>query len=90
MFFRSKPNVDSIVVSFKKRKDKLQVKNESLFFQLVKDSFIQKRKTLRNNLKNYDLEKIEEVLKQKGYDLSVRAEALSIEIFVAMANALKE
>ncbi len=86
--FLPKPNVDSIVVSFQRRKNKLEVKNESLFFQLVKDSFIQKRKTLRNNLKNYDLEKIEEVLKQYGYDLSVRAEALSIEIFVEIANAL--
>ncbi len=88
--FLPKPNVDSIVVSFQRRKNKLEVKNELLFFQLVKDSFIQKRKTLRNNLKNYDLEKIEEVLKQHGYDLSIRAEALSIEIFVELANALTE
>lgn len=86
--FLPKPNVDSIVVSFEKRKNKLEVKNEELFFQLVKDSFVQKRKTLRNNLKNYDLNKIEEILKQYGYDLSVRAENLSIEVFVEMANNL--
>lgn len=86
--FLPKPNVDSIVVSFEKRKNKLEVKNEELFFQLVKDSFVQKRKTLRNNLKNYDLNKIEEILKKYGYDLSVRAENLSIEVFVEMANNL--
>lgn len=86
--FLPKPNVDSIVVSFEKRKNKLEVKNEELFFQLVKDSFVQKRKTLRNNLKNYNLEKIEKILKQQGYDLSVRAEALPIEIFVEIANSL--
>ncbi len=88
--FLPKPNVDSIVVSFEKRKNKLKVKSEELFFQLVKDSFVQKRKTLRNNLKNYDLNKIEEILKQYGYDLSVRAENLSIEVFVEMANVLVE
>ncbi len=86
--FLPKPNVDSIVVSFQRRKNKLEVKNESLFFGLVKDSFVQKRKTLRNNLKNYDLDRIETILKKYGYDLSVRAEALSIELFVEIANYL--
>lgn len=88
--FLPKPNVDSIVVSFERRKNKLEVKNEELFFDLVKDSFVQKRKTLRNNLKNYDLIKIEEVVKQYGYDLSVRAEALPIEAFVEIANNLSK
>ncbi len=86
--FLPKPNVDSIVVAFERKKNKLEVKNEKLFFQLVKDSFVQKRKTLRNNLKNYDLNKIEEILKKYEYDLSVRAEALPIEIFVEVANNL--
>ena len=49
---------------------------------------MQKRKNLRNNLKNYDLEKISEVLDKYGYDLSVRAENLSIDIFVDLANNL--
>ncbi len=86
--FIPKPNVDSIVVEFSKRDDKPKLNNEELFFKLVKDSFIQKRKTLRNNLKGYDLEKIEEVLKKYGYDLSVRAEQLPIEIFVEISNIL--
>lgn len=86
--FLPKPNVDSIVVCFQKRKEKLYVKDELLFFQLVKDAFRQKRKTLKNNLKDYNLEKIEFVLKQHQLDLSVRAEALSIELFVEIANQL--
>ena len=86
--FIPKPNVDSIVVEFSKRDDKPKLNNEELFFKLVKDSFVQKRKTLRNNLKGYDLEKIEEVLKKYGYDLSVRAEQLPIEIFVEISNIL--
>lgn len=86
--FIPKPNVDSIVVEFSRKIDKPKLYNEELFFKLVKDSFVQKRKTLRNNLKGYDLEKIEEVLNKYGFDLSVRAEQLPIEIFVEIANIL--
>lgn len=86
--FIPKPNVDSIVVSFTKRQNKLPLKNEDIFFKLIRDSFKQKRKTLKNNLKEYDLSKIEEILKKHNQDLSVRAEALPIEIFVEIANNL--
>jgi len=85
--FIPKPNVDSIVVEFIK-KERIKLSNEELFFKLVRDSFKQKRKNLRNNLKDYDLNKIEEVLKEHGYDLSVRAEQLSIEIFVDISNKI--
>lgn len=86
--FIPKPNVDSIVVEFTKKELLYELKDKKVFFKLVKDSFTQKRKTLKNNLKNYDLNKIEEVLKKYNYNLSVRAEQLPIEIFVAMANNL--
>ena len=86
--FLPKPNVDSIVVEFNKKEFKKEVKNEELFFKLIRESFTQKRKTLRNNLKNYDLEKVENVLKKYNMDLSVRAEQISIDIFVDIANNL--
>ena len=86
--FIPKPNVDSIVVEFTKKDSKFYLKNEKLFFNLVKDSFTQKRKTIKNNLKKYDLEKIEEVLKKYKFDLTVRAEQLPIEVFVDIANNL--
>jgi dimethyladenosine transferase len=88
--FLPKPNVDSIIVCFDKKKDKIEVDNEELFFKLVKDSFTQKRKNLRNNLKGYNLEKIEIVLKKYNLDLNVRAEALSINQFAEIANELGE
>lgn len=88
--FIPKPNVDSIVVSFTKKEHKIKIDNEKLFFKLVRDSFKQKRKTLKNNLKEYNLEKIEEVLKDHNLDLTVRAEALSIEMFAEIANKLNE
>lgn len=85
--FIPKPNVDSIVVQFS-RKESLNLKDKDLFFKLVRDSFKQKRKTLKNNLKGYDLEKIEQVLSKYSYGLNVRAEQLSVEIFVEIANNL--
>jgi len=94
LFFVSKnsfvpvPNVDSVVVSFVPRKEKLVVSDLSFFFQLVYDSFQFKRKTLRNNLKKYDLNIISNILKKYDYDLSVRAEELDVSVFVEISNVL--
>ncbi|MBR2997960.1 MAG: ribosomal RNA small subunit methyltransferase A [Bacilli bacterium] len=85
--FTPKPNVDSVIVEFKSNK-KYNVKNEELFFKLVRDSFKFKRKNLRNNLKGYDLEKIEDSLKSIGKDLTVRAEALTLEDFIKISESL--
>lgn len=86
--FIPKPNVDSIVVEFSKKENLYELKDKQLFFKLVKDSFVQKRKTLKNNLKSYDLQKIEQILNKYGFNLSVRAEQLPIEVFVDIANNL--
>lgn len=86
--FVPEPNVDSVVISFTKKDKLLELKNKELFFKLVRDSFQFKRKNIRNNLKNYNLDVIASVLYDFDFDLSVRAEQLSVEIFVALANAL--
>ncbi len=86
--FVPEPNVDSVVVSFQEKEDKLPLKSFSFFEQVLQDSFQFKRKTIRNNLKKYDLDKVEEVLKKYGYDLNVRAEMLAVEVFVDLANTL--
>ena len=88
--FIPKPNVDSIVVEFSKKEKKLDLKNKELFFKLIRDSFKQKRKTLKNNLKEYDLEKVNEVLSKYNLDTSIRAEQVSIDIFVDIANNLDD
>lgn len=81
------PNVDSTVLLFNKRKNKkVYATNEALFFKLIKDAFTYKRKTIKNNLKNYDLTKIEQTLNKYNLDLNVRAENLSIEIFADISN----
>lgn len=86
--FIPRPNVDSQIISFTKKDNLLPLKNRRLFFQIVRDSFQFKRKTLRNNLKKYDLNKIEEILKQYHFDLNVRAEELPLEVFVEIGNNL--
>ena len=86
--FMPKPNVDSIVLEFVKKDDMLFVKDKTLFFKLIRDSFKQKRKNIRNNLKGYDLDVINDVLSKYGFDLNARAEQLSIEVFVSIANEL--
>ena len=86
--FIPEPNVDSLIISFKEKEERLELKDFDLFERLIRDSFQFKRKTLKNNLKNYDLKKVSSVLSLYGFDLSVRAEALSTEVFVKIANEL--
>ena len=86
--FYPKPNVDSAIVVFQKKKEKALLKNEKLFFELVKKAFKQKRKTLKNNLKDYDLKKIDNILKEFNKDTSFRAENITIDEFIKISNSL--
>ena len=47
-----------------------------------------KRKTLKNNLGDYDFNKVLEVLNKYGLSSSVRAEELSLEVFIDIYNNL--
>ena len=81
------PKVDSMVIKLIKNK-KNGVKNEEAFYKLIEDSFKQKRKNLRNNLKNYDLEKINKILNTFNKDLTFRAEQLTINEFIKISNEI--
>ena len=87
--FLPKPNVDSVVICMKRTKQQ-PVANEELFFQLIRDSFRYKRKTLKNNLKNYNLNIISQTLKKYNYDLNVRAEQLNMNIYIEIVNNLSK
>ena len=86
--FYPKPNVDSAIIVFTKKKNKYMAKNETLFFNLVRDAFKQKRKNLRNNLKGYDLKVIDEILKKHGKNITSRAETITIEEFIEISDTL--
>jgi 16S rRNA (adenine1518-N6/adenine1519-N6)-dimethyltransferase len=89
--FMPKPKVDSMVIELVKReKNKVMVLNDDIFFKLIRDSFSFKRKTLRNNLMTYDLDKVAKVLLKYNLDLTVRAEALTIDVFADISNSLSQ
>ena len=82
------PNVDSAVIKFIKRKDLLDLVSFSKYKKFINDAFMQKRKNLKNNLKNYDLEKIECILKKYNLNLTNRAEDVDYKVFVEIVNNL--
>ena len=86
--FEPVPNVDSVVISFTKRQNKYKVNNQKKFFELVRDSFKYKRKNIKNNLKNYDLEIINNILLENNLSLSSRAEQIPIDVFIKISNSL--
>ena len=87
--FVPKPNVDSVIIEFKKH-NKYKANNEELFFKLVRDAFKYKRKNIRNNLKNYPQEKLENILKSINLDLNSRAENITLEQFIYICNKIEE
>ncbi|SDC55833.1 dimethyladenosine transferase [Pelagirhabdus alkalitolerans] len=92
--FMPQPNVDSAVLHLNYRQTPpVEVKDESFFFEIVKAGFVQRRKTLRNNLNRHfkgviEKEKIESIFGETGIDGTRRAESLAMEEFATLSNAL--
>lgn len=93
--FIPQPNVDSAVIRLTKREKPLvNVENELFFFQVVRASFGQRRKTILNNLMSNlpngkSLKKeIETVLAELHIDPRRRGETLSIDEFASLSNQL--
>lgn len=89
--FIPSPEVDSEVIKLKIRKEpKVKVKNEKLFFDIIKASFMQRRKTLLNGLINSKLfdnkEEILQILGKMNLNPQIRGEKLTIEQFAELAN----
>jgi 16S rRNA (adenine1518-N6/adenine1519-N6)-dimethyltransferase len=95
--FMPQPNVDSAIIRLsRKETEGLDVKDEELFFTLTRAAFVQRRKTLWNNLqvafgKDQTIkEKMSEALTSAGIDPKRRGETLSIEEFGRMSNAFSK
>lgn len=93
--FVPQPNVDSAVIRLTVRKKPLvEVLDEDLFFDIVRGSFMQRRKTLLNNLSSNvgafknDKAFVVQILESAGIDPKRRGESLSIEEFSRIANEL--
>ena len=92
--FMPRPNVGSAVIRLKRlEKPPVQVKDEQLMFKLIRAAFNQRRKTLANAVKNFEglkftREEVETGIKSIGLDERIRGEAMSLEQFAALADAL--
>ncbi len=86
--FKPPPKVESAFVRLEPYSQPVvQVTNQAAFEALVKQAFSQRRKTLRNALRELlDAEDISRL----GIDPAARAESLNIDDFAALANQLHE
>lgn len=87
------PNVDSAILKMVRREAPLvEVEDEEWFFKTMHSSFVHRRKTLINNLQaafgKESKPEIEKLLAQAEISPTIRGEALSIEEFAKLADAL--
>ncbi|SDI11726.1 dimethyladenosine transferase [Alteribacillus persepolensis] len=94
--FIPKPKVDSAVLCLELRQSPpVHVKEETFFFQVVRASFAQRRKTIWNNLLNNfvgkdNKEHLAASFEQAKINPQRRGETLSMEEFAELSNVLHE
>ena len=91
--FIPRPKVDSIVIRLDKLEEpKVKVDNEKLFFDIIRNSFNMRRKTLWNGVKSIGpaKEKLEAAFEKAGIDPKRRGETLSIQEFATLSNCINE
>ena len=86
--FVPQPKVDSVIIELTRKQELLEVNDYDLFHKIIKDSFQFKRKTIKNNLKEYNINIIENVLNKYNYTINDRAQKIPVEVFVEITNAL--
>jgi 16S rRNA (adenine1518-N6/adenine1519-N6)-dimethyltransferase len=89
--FTPSPEVDSCVVTLMLRdQPAIMVSDEAFFIRVIKAAFSQRRKTLRNSLKQLEAPKdrMAAVFSSTGIDLGRRAETLRVEEFGKLADFL--
>ena len=83
------PEVDSVVIVCDVReKPAVEVKDEKMFFKVVKAAFGQRRKTLSNALKGggFPKEQVRDAMEAAGIEMTRRGETLSLEEFAKLAD----
>ena len=92
--FTPPPKVDSSFMVLEKHAEpRYAVKNETLFFKLIKGGFAMRRKTLANNLMScfaFDRSKAVAIIEGAGLNAQCRAETLSIEQFCVLADKIAD
>lgn len=85
------PEVDSVVIACKVRETPaVAVKDEKVFFRVVKAAFGQRRKTISNAMKGagFQKEEIAAAFEKCGIDAGRRGETFTLEEFGKLADAL--
>ena len=91
--FIPRPKVDSIVIKLDRLEEpRVKVQNEKLFFDIIRNSFNMRRKTLWNGVKNIgpEKEKLEAAFNKAEVDPKRRGETLSIEEFARLSDCINE
>ncbi|MBQ1977136.1 MAG: 16S rRNA (adenine(1518)-N(6)/adenine(1519)-N(6))-dimethyltransferase RsmA [Ruminococcus sp.] len=92
--FMPAPKVDSAVIRLDIHNEtKLNVKDEKLYFRVVRGAFSQRRKTVSNSLSSVlsiEKAKVLEALEKAGVSPMARAEQLTLEDFASISNAIGE
>ncbi len=92
-FFPS-PKVDSCVIGLDlTKKVNYDVKDEKLFFKMIKSAFAQRRKTILNSVSSgmgIGKDKLALAIENAGLSPTARAEALTMEELVTLANKIYE
>ena len=83
--FNPKPKVSSAVIQMIRKEDLIIDFDEKLLFTIIKTSFQQRRKTLRNSLKKLSLPKV--ITEDSIFD--VRPESLSCDTFVKLTKMIE-
>jgi 16S rRNA (adenine1518-N6/adenine1519-N6)-dimethyltransferase len=89
--FYPRPNVDSAVVKIDFQRGRIAVKDEKAYRQTVKCAFLNRRKTLENNLVNFfsvSRETAKAALAEAGVDEKARGETLSPTRLALLADVL--
>lgn len=87
--FIPQPKVESIVIRLDKlSKPKAYVKDERLYFRVVREAFNMRRKTLWNAAKNLKVDSkiLEEAFERAAIDPKRRGETLSLQEFADLSN----
>lgn len=92
--FIPSPKVDSMVIKLDLRKNpKVCILNEKKFFGLIKNVFMQRRKTLINTLVNFnyvkDKQDASDILKKMNFKDDIRGETLNLEEFAKLQELLQ-
>ena len=92
--FMPAPKVDSAVIKLDiLREPPVKVKDERLFFRVVKAAFSQRRKTLSNSLSSgmkLPKQQITEILEKAGIRQNARAEEMTMQDFAAITGCISE